>query len=221
MQGSFPRATKSDASSRDTLTDNRLQSYINLLVVLSLYWLPKYLWFFPETIESDLMKHLISISIAFIMSLFVASSAGAEDAKPAEWLFVHTAETAEMTSPTTLVMPVERDIFAFTDRPNRRHAYLTAEQFAGLWADDKGDSFKADPPKAVFTFVLGDTVREAEVVITGAAATTDGKSLVYRVKFEVGTYLGPSNFFKTATLYIDSSAFGPIDYYTNRHFLPQ
>ena len=211
MQGSFPRATKSHASSRDTLTDNRLQSYINLLVFSSLYWLPKYLWSFPETIESDLMRHLISISTAFIMSLFVASSVGAEDAKPAEWLFVHTAQTAEMTSPTTLVMPVERDIFAFTDRSNRRHAYLTAEQFAGLWADDKGDSFKADPPKAVFTFVLGDTVREAEVVITGAAATTDGKSLVYRVKFEVGTYLGPSNFFKTAALYIDSSPFRPID----------
>jgi hypothetical protein len=165
--------------------------------------LPKYLWSFSETIESDLMKHLISISIAFIMSLFVASSAGAEDAKPAEWLFVHTAETAEMTSPTTLVMPVERDIFAFTDRPNRRHAYLTAEQFAGLWADGKGDSFKADPPNAVLTWVLGDTVREAEVFITGAAAASGGKNLVYRVKFEVGTDLGPSNFFKNASLFID------------------
>ena len=35
MQGTFPRAANSRASSRDTLTDNRLQSYINLLVVLS------------------------------------------------------------------------------------------------------------------------------------------------------------------------------------------
>jgi len=151
------------------------------------------------------MKPLMAISTAFIMSLFVASSAGAEDAKPAEWLFVHTAETAEMTSPTTLVMPVERDIFAFTDRPNRRHAYLTAEQFAGLWADGKGDSFKADPPNAVLTWVLGDTVREAEVVITGAAAASGGKNLVYRVKFEVGTDLGPSNFFKNASLFIDTN----------------
>jgi len=149
------------------------------------------------------MKPLMAISTAFIMSLFVASSAGAEDAKPAEWLFVHTAETAEMTSPTTLVMPVERDIFAFTDRPNRRHAYLTAERFAEMWADNKGNGFKADPPNAVFTWVLGDTVREAEVVITGAAATTDGKALVYRVKFEVGTHLGPSNFLKKASLFID------------------
>ena len=171
-------------------------------------WLPKYLLSFSETIESDLMKRLISISTAFIMSLFVASSAGAEDAKPAEWLFVHTAQTAEMTSPTTLVMPVERDIFAFTDRPNRRHAYLTAEQFAGLWADDKGDSFKADPPNAVLTWVLGDTVREAEVVITGAAAASGGKTLVYRVKFVVGADLGPSNFFKNASLFIDNISTG-------------
>jgi hypothetical protein len=181
--------------------------------------LPKYLWSFPETIESDLMKHLISISIAFIMSLFVASSAGAEDAKPAEWLFVHTAQTAEMTSPTTLVMPVERDIFAFTDRPNRRHAYLTAEQFAGLWADDKGDSFKADPPNAVLTWVLGDTVREAEVVITGAAAASGGKTLVYRVKFVVGTDLGSSNFFKNASLFIDPKHIF-CDYMMSQHNNP-
>ena len=148
------------------------------------------------------MKHLISISTAFIMSLFVASSAGAEDAKPAEWLFVHTAQTAEMNTPTTLVMPVERDIFAFTDRPNRRHAYLTAEQFAELWADDKGDSFKADPPNAVLTWVEGDSVREAEVVITGAAAASGGKTFVYRIKFLMVPIGGLSRF-KNVSLFID------------------
>ena len=57
------------------------------------------------------------------------SHARTDDAKPAEWLFVHTAQTAEMTSPTTLVMPVTRDIFAFTDRPNRLHDYVNAHEF--------------------------------------------------------------------------------------------
>ena len=86
------------------------------------------------------------------MGLFFANSAIAEEAKPAEWLFVHTAETAEMTSATTLVMPVTRDIFAFTDRPNRMHGYLNAHEYALLWSGE-GDTFKADPPNAVLTWV--------------------------------------------------------------------
>jgi hypothetical protein len=138
------------------------------------------------------MKHLIAISTAFIMGLLVASSAGAEDAKPPEWLFVHTAVTAEMTSMTTLVMPVERDIFAFTDRPNRLHTYLTAEQFAGLWARDpyKGDSLKLYNPTAVFTWLEPKGgVGEAEVVITSAFAAADGKTIVYGLEF-VDKFLG-------------------------------
>ena len=42
-----------------------------------------------------------TLATALITGLFFSSSAIAEDAKPAEWLFVHTAETAEMTSATT------------------------------------------------------------------------------------------------------------------------
>ena len=61
------------------------------------------------------MKSILTVATALITGLFLNSSAIAEDAKPAEWLFVHTAETAEMNSATTLVLPVTRDIFAFTD----------------------------------------------------------------------------------------------------------
>ena len=46
-----------------------------------------------------------------------------------EWLYVQTAETAQMTSDTTLEMPFTRDVFAFTDRPDRKQAYLTAFEF--------------------------------------------------------------------------------------------
>ena len=155
------------------------------------------------------MKHLIAISTAFIMGVMVASSAGAEDAKKLEWLFVHTAKTAEMTSETTLVMPVEREIFAFTDRPSRKHGYLTAEQFAGMWADDKGDSFKADPPNAVLTWVDGDTVREQELVITNATAAADSKSIVYEVKFEAGHKA--NKVLKNASVFIDGIYFHGAD----------
>ena len=91
--------------------------------------------------------NLLLKPLALIALLLFTTSAIAEDAKPAEWLFVHTAQTAEMTSATTLVMPVTRDIFGFTDRPNRLHGYMNAHEFVSLWDESEGDTFKADPPQ--------------------------------------------------------------------------
>jgi hypothetical protein len=58
-------------------------------------------------------------------------------------------------------MPVTRDIFAFTDRPYRKHAYMTGEQFTSLWAKAGNNGFKTDPPNAVLTWVEGEDVKEA------------------------------------------------------------
>ena len=99
---------------------------------------------------------------------------------------MHTAETAEMTSATTLVMPVTRDIFAFTDRPNRMHGYLNAHEFVSLWDEGEGDTFKADPPNAVLTWVNGDDVHEAELLILSAETVGHGREIAYEVKLEAG-----------------------------------
>ena len=130
------------------------------------------------------MKTMLTVVTALITGLFFSSSAIAEDAKPAEWLFVHTAQTAEMTSATTLVMPVTRDIFAFTDRPNRMHGYMNAHEFVSLWDEGEGDTFKADPPNAVLTWVDGDEMKEAEVLIIGAETVSHGREIAYEVKLE-------------------------------------
>ncbi len=122
--------------------------------------------------------------MTFTAALFFVGSVMAEDAKPVEWLFVHTAASAEMTSDATLVIPVTRDIFAFTDRPNRMHGYLNAHEWVSQW--DEGDNFSADPPNAVLTWVDGGDVKEAEVVITGASTLGHGRSIAYEVKLKAG-----------------------------------
>ena len=127
------------------------------------------------------MKYLQSL-VAITAAVFFSTSAIAEDAKPAEWLFVHTAQTAEMTSDTTLVMPVTRDIFAFTDRPNRMHGYMNAHEFVSLWDEGEGDTFKADPPNAVLTWVDGDEMKEAEVLIFSAERSAMGERLHMKLK---------------------------------------
>ena len=149
------------------------------------------------------MKTILTVATALITGLFFGSSAIAEDTKPAEWLFVHTAKTAEMTSATTLVMPVTREIFAFTDRPNRMHGYMNAHEFVTLW--DEGDTFKADPPNAVLTWVDGDFVLEAEVVITDLSVSENGRMLFYTLDVQVGSLdIGMIN---SPSLFVDSDEF--------------
>ena len=153
------------------------------------------------------MKLLQSL-IAITAAVFFSTSAIAEDAKPAEWLFVHTAQTAEMTSDTMLVMPVTRDIFAFTDRPNRMHGYMNAHEFVSLWDEGEGDTFKADPPNAVLTWVDSAEMKEAEVLITNAKVVGDeyGTAVQYSVKVEAGeTPVGKIGF---ASFFVDGKVGG-------------
>ena len=126
------------------------------------------------------MKLLIRL-LAIAASLLFTGAAIAEETKDKiSWLFVQTAETAEVTSEDTLVMPVTREIFAFTDRPNRLHGYMNAHEFAMNW--DEGRTFKADPPNAVLTWVGADRkVHEAEVILTGAEVRMQGRALNLRI----------------------------------------
>jgi hypothetical protein len=145
------------------------------------------------------MKSITSKISIIILSLMASTFTFAED-KPAqeEWLFVHTAEEAQVTNNTTIVMPVTRDVFAFTDRPYRKHAYMTGEQFASMWAKAGSDSFKTDPPNAVLTWVEGEDVKEAEVVITGASI--DGNSITYTTNSHPNTV----GTIKSVSLFVDN-----------------
>ena len=138
------------------------------------------------------------------MLLFTGAAIAEETKDKISWLFVQTAETAEVTSEDTLVMPVTREIFAFTDRPNRLHGYINAHEFVAFW--DEGGTFKADPPNAVLTWVDADKkVHEAEVILTGAEVRMRGRAIAYKLEVEgaqtlvLGTISGVS-------LFIDSYA---------------
>jgi hypothetical protein len=155
------------------------------------------------------MTSITSKISIIILSLMACTFTFAEDKPAEEWLFVHTADEAQVTNNTTIVMPVTRDVFAFTDRPYRKHAYMTGEQFASMWADSGSDSFKTDPPNAVLTWVDGEEVKEAELVITGASI--DGNSITYNRKYSATI---PDGTLKAVSLFVDAltcqQALGPF-----------
>jgi len=132
------------------------------------------------------------------------SVALAEDPSAPEMLILHTAATAELISDTTLVVPFLQDVFAFTDRPYRQHEYLNATQFVSLWNDAGSDSFQADPPNAVLTWVDGGVVKEAEVELLDAILIGDGKTMQYTITRLTSRYDIPSgSALKNVSFFID------------------
>ena len=118
-----------------------------------------------------------------------------------EWLYTHTAIEATATSSSTLVIPFTTDIFAFTDRPNREHKYISGDEFASYWNDSNDEnSFKLDPPNAVLTWVDTDGVDEVEVVITDA--DFDGTNVIYTIE---NTTITANQSFEDVSLFVDGN----------------
>ena len=126
------------------------------------------------------MKNLIYLFLGLLIVACSTDDNNNVDDTQAEWLYVHTAIEANATNSTTLVIPFTEDIFAFTDRPNREHKYISAEEFVSYWSEDATNSFQFDPPNAVLTSVDDDGVAEVEVVIIGA--NTDGDNITYTIQ---------------------------------------
>lgn len=131
------------------------------------------------------MKKLLLLSVLFIYAFTSDTKKTEESLLPQEsFLFVQTAENAQIKNRTTIIIPVEKDIFGFSDRPNRKHGWLKGEQFASLWSSNEPNSFKKDPPNAVLTFTAGNNnkVQELEVVITETTFDKDKGTLIYSIQ---------------------------------------
>ena len=146
------------------------------------------------------MKKLIYLFLTVLIVACTTDDNNNVDDTQAEWLYVHTAIEANATNSKTLVMPVTNDIFAFTDRPDREHKYISAEEFVSYWSEDATNSFQFDPPNAVLTSVYDDGVAEVEVVIIGAS--TDGDNITYTIQ---NPKLTENATFEDVSLFVDGN----------------
>lgn len=127
------------------------------------------------------MKSILS-SLTTISICLSPLAAIAEEKSPS-WLFVQTASGFQVEG-NVLTLPYEREIFGFTDRPNRLHMHINAHEMVGLWASGD-DSFGEDPPNAVLTWVEEGEVHEAEIELISASVNATGRAILYRFA-EVG-----------------------------------
>ena len=145
----------------------------------------------------------MNIKKLFLLSGFLVFACTSDTKKSDKsWLFVHTAENAQVINSTAIIMPLTRDIFAFTDRPYRKHLYLNGKQYASLWSTDGTNSFKTDPPNAVLTWVDKDEVKELEVIITNT--NFNEGYIIYSIKENSEMVVDT---IKNVSLFVDSSLF--------------
>ena len=146
----------------------------------------------------------MNIKKLLLLSGFLVFACTSDTKKSHEsWLFVHTAGTAQVTNSTTIIMPLTRDIFAFTDRPYRKHLYLNGKKYASLWGTDETNSFIIDPPNAVLTWVDGDQIKELDVIITNATFNEGNLTYLIKDKFRI-----PVENIQNVSLFVDLGGLG-------------
>jgi hypothetical protein len=123
----------------------------------------------------------------------------AEQLETEESMFVQTAQGIERTDDTLTLRGVTPSTLYFSDRPERVVGHMTTADFVDLWAI--GDnSFEADPPNAVLSFLEpGGEVPDDAVIVIKAPRLSDGE-LSYSIEILEGTvpaHTGP------VTLFID------------------
>ena len=149
--------------------------------------------------------HLLSLTALVLAASAVAMPFSAAENQRPQWLFVQAASSTELLDDRTLHIPVEREIFAFTDRPAREHRYLNAHEFVALWSEG-ADNFAHNPPNAVLSWSEDGHVQEVELELLGAEVVSHGRAIQYEISIEEVDALAEIS--EDAALYIDGHWFG-------------
>jgi hypothetical protein len=122
-----------------------------------------------------------------------------EQLETEESMFVQTAQGIDSTNGTLTLKGITPSTLYFSDRPQRLVGHMTTAQFVDLWG--AGDnSFQADPPNAVLSFLKpGADVPDDAVIVIKEPQLTDGE-LSYSIEVLEGTVPAQTG---PVTLFID------------------
>jgi hypothetical protein len=125
------------------------------------------------------------------------SEHAAQNVDNIEALFVQSAHGLTTSNGSVTLHGLAHATLFFSDRPERVVGHLTSKKFVEQWGDGE-DSFAADPPNAVVSFLEdGDAVPE-EVTMTISNPQLQGDTLTYQVNILDGTLpakAGPCSLF--------------------------
>jgi len=120
------------------------------------------------------------------------------------WDFVITAKEAELKGDQLTLITNSEHLFAFTDRPNRKFATISMEDWTKSW--NKGsDSFEKDPPNAVLVGTSTDDDEKqvlVEIELMNAPVKVSG-GYRFAVKMMTPEDGGHVTIYEQVTLYVD------------------
>ncbi len=101
-------------------------------------------------------------------------------------LFVQTAHGAEHADGRLVLRNVAPSTLFFSDRPQRIVGHLSTEEFVESWGEGE-DSFAADPPNAVLSFLAKGETEPWNTVIEISDPLIAGSDLSYAAKVLEGS----------------------------------
>ena len=110
-------------------------------------------------------KLVFGATVISVMRLATVSLAQEKDS----WLFVLSGSEGSATESILIVSETDGQVFGFTDRPNRKSAYVSTKDFANLWTSN--NELSKDAPNAVLTYVVDGAPNEVEIELISASST--------------------------------------------------
>jgi hypothetical protein len=114
-------------------------------------------------------------------------------------MFVQVAPATEAADGRLILKNVAESTLFFSDRPQRVVGHIHTDQLVAVW-DDGDNSFAADPPNAVLSFVGRGDALPSDVVVEISDPVLAGADLSYAATVLDGTL--PANT-GACTLFID------------------
>ena len=156
------------------------------------------------------MRKCITFIILALTACSLMTSCDKQTKKGDAWDFVITAKEAELKGDQLTLITNSEHLFAFTDRPNRKFATLSMEDWTKSW--NKGsDSFEKDPPNAVLVGTNSADEKEVlvEIELMSVPARVSGG---YRFTVKRTTPLNgtPVTTYDHVTLYMDKDQMGHL-----------
>jgi hypothetical protein len=125
------------------------------------------------------------------------SSEPAVQSEEFEALFVQSARRVTSGDGAFTLHDLAPSTLMFSDRPERIVGHLTAEQFVDGWGHGE-NSFLADPPNAVLSFLAAEDETPEDVVLTLTNPRLEGEDLTYSatvLEGEMPDATGPCSLF--------------------------
>jgi hypothetical protein len=127
------------------------------------------------------------------------SSEPAQQSNEFEALFVQSAQGVTSDDGAFTLHGLAPSTLMFSDRPERIVGHLTAAQFVDSWGHGE-NSFLADPPNAVLSFLAAGDETPEDVVVTLTNPRLDGEELTYNAAVLEGDLPGTTG---PCSLFID------------------